>query len=69
MSDTFPDDADGEALRRVASTRGDLSRPMDIDFFVAVPSRAAGEAVVELAARSGYRAKLVPDEENDAWDC
>src|SRR5437899_266323 len=69
MSDTYPDDADGDALRRVASTDADIARSMDIDFFVAVPNRQAGEVVAQLAARQGYRTELVHDEENDAWDC
>jgi hypothetical protein len=30
---TYPDDADGDALRRIAAT-ADMSRPMDIDFFI-----------------------------------
>jgi hypothetical protein len=69
MSETYPDDADGDALRRVASTGADMSRPMEIDFVVAVPGREAGEAVAQIAARSGYRTELVHDEEDDAWDC
>jgi len=49
----LPDDADGNALRLVADSGVDLSRPMDIDFVVAVPDRQAGEAVARLAAVSG----------------
>ncbi len=40
----FPDDADGDALRRVAE-RSDMSKPMDIDFAVDVPSKRSGEEV------------------------
>ena|SRR5260370_13467950 len=69
MSETYPNDADGDALRRVASTGIDMSCPMDIDFFVTVPDREAGDAVAELATRTGYHTKLVHDEEDDAWDC
>jgi len=69
MSVTFPEDADGDALRRIASAGIDMSRPLEIDFFVAVPGREAGEAVARLAAHAGYRAELVRDEEDDAWDC
>ena len=65
----FPDDDDGDALRRVASNGADMSRPMSIDFFVAVPDREAGEAIVRVAMSSGYRAELVHDAEDDAWDC
>lgn len=69
MSDSYPDDADGDALRRVASTGADMSRPIVIDFFITVPDREAGEAVTQVVARFGYHAELVHDEEDDAWDC
>lgn len=39
---SFPNDADGDALRRVAE-RSDMSKPMDIDFAVEVPNQARGE--------------------------
>ena len=42
MADTFPNDADGDALRRVAE-RSDMSQPMDIDFAINVPNQARGE--------------------------
>jgi hypothetical protein len=42
---------------------------MDIDFFVTVPDRRAGEVVARLAELSGYRTEVVHDAEDDAWDC
>ena len=69
MNTPYPDDEDGEALRRVAALGADMSRPMEIDFFVAVPDREAGEAVARLASGLGYRVEVVHDEEDDAWDC
>ena len=69
MDEDYPDDADGDALRRVAATGADMSRPMEIEFFVAVPGREAGEAVARLVAAAGYRPELVHDEEDDRWDC
>jgi regulator of RNase E activity RraB len=70
----YPNDADGDALRRVAADGSDMSRPMEIDFAVAVPSQAAGERVAAEAKRLGFTVKLVPDaceEEPDAssWSC
>jgi hypothetical protein len=50
----FPDDADGDALRRVAE-RSDMSKPTDIDFAVDVPSKRSGEEVQRLAAQRGFR--------------
>ncbi len=69
MENHFPNDADGDALRRVAAMGVDMSEPMDIDFFVEVPSREAGERVADLAFRAGYLTILDHDEEDDAWTC
>jgi hypothetical protein len=69
MNEDYPGDADGDALRRVAALGADMSRAMEIEFFVAVRDHEAGEAVARLAALAGYRPELVHDEEDDAWDC
>jgi hypothetical protein len=69
INEDYPGDADGDALRRVAALGADMSRPMEIEFFVAVPDREAGEAFARLVAQVGFRPELVHDEEVDAWDC
>jgi hypothetical protein len=69
MGIQYPDNADGNALRRVASMGYDMTRLMEIDFFVAVPDQEAGLRVAELATGHGYRTEVVYDEEDDAWDC
>jgi hypothetical protein len=69
MEHNYPNDADGDALRRVASMGCDLTKPLDIDFFVDAPSQESGAQVAELAFRSGYRTTLDYDEEDDAWTC
>ena len=69
MSNGYPAGADGDALRRVESLGADMSRPMDIDFFVSVPDQLAGESVAQLASGLGYTTSVVHDEEDDAWDC
>jgi hypothetical protein len=65
----YPDDADGDALRRLASDGSDLSQPMDIDFAVAVPDEETGKAVVLLAAARGYRPAVSQDDETGEWTC
>jgi hypothetical protein len=65
----YPDDADGVALTRVAAMGSDMTKLMEIDFFVDVPSQEAGLQVVELATRFGYRTHLEYDEEDGAWTC
>ena len=65
----YPDDADGDALRRVERDGSDMTRPMEIDFAVAVPNEAAGLAVAKLAEGIGYRPSVARDEESGAWTC
>ena len=69
MSDQYPADADGDAIRRGVALGVDLSRPVDVDFVVDVPSRAAGERIKILVGRLGYRTVLDADDEDTAWTC
>jgi len=64
----FPDDADGDALRRHHEIGSDLSRPMTIDFTVDVPTDEAGRAVAQAAAGVGYRVEVVYDAGEEAGD-
>jgi hypothetical protein len=78
MKSIYPNDADGDALRRVVASGSDMSRPMRVEFFVAVPDQYTGESVVRLASDIGYAAELVQDEADEeqghseasgAWTC
>lgn len=69
MSMDFPPDADGDALRRLASAGSDLSRPMEIDFVVTVPDERAGTAVAQLAAARGFTPAVSQDEATSEWTC
>jgi regulator of RNase E activity RraB len=69
MSLDFPNDADGDALRRVAADGSDLSRPMSIDFTVAVPDAGAGLEVAVRAGALGYQTAVRQDEESREWTC
>src|SRR5262249_42863881 len=65
----FPNDADGDAMRRVIAGGSNLDRPMSIDFTVHVPD---GHVVQEVAVRAnqlGYVTKVSQDEEDWAWTC
>jgi hypothetical protein len=64
----FPDDADGDALRRVA-TDSDMDRPMAIDFMVAVPNELAGREIVVQVASAGFTAYVAQDDESGKWTC
>ena len=47
----------------------DLSRPMVIDFFVAVPNEKKGIKVKEIVEKYGFEAKLSLDKEENEWTC
>lgn len=59
----------GDVLSRVEADGSDMSRPMEIDFFVAVPSSQAGQIVASRAAELGFSATLECDRETNAWTC
>jgi len=65
---SFPNDADGDALRRVAE-RSDMSKPMDIDFAVDVPNQARGDELAQLAAQRGYSTTVECDAHSQRWTC
>jgi regulator of RNase E activity RraB len=70
MTDDFPDDADGGALRRVAADGSDMRKPMLIDFHVAVPDEDAAKALANVASQLGYRVSVYDSEEGPLpWTC
>jgi len=64
----YPNDSDGDALRRVAADGNDMSAPMPIDFPVVVPDEAQAKAFAAVAAAHAYRVELCPPEEGLEWD-
>jgi regulator of RNase E activity RraB len=73
MVTDYPDDSDGDALRRVAASGGDMSKPMDIDFQIAVSDEATAKRVADKAAELGYRTSIyvIDDYERSGypWTC
>jgi len=65
----IPNDATGDALRRLRDCGSNLSKPMEIDFFVAAPSRESGERISAEVTALGFQVSLEQDEESDAWTC
>jgi len=60
----YPDDADGDALRRVAANGADMSQPMVIEFTVDAPDEAVASAVTERVSTRGYIASIYRDDED-----
>jgi regulator of RNase E activity RraB len=69
MNPNYPNDADGDALRRVASRGSDMSRPIAIDFSIAVADEATGVRVASAARSAGYESKVWKDDESGNWTC
>lgn len=63
----YPDDADGRALRSVAA-KSDMTRPMDVDFSVVLPSEEASNELAVLAAARRYACQPTQTE-GGTWDC
>ncbi len=64
----YPNDADGEALRRIAADGSDMSEPMEIDVTVVVPDESSGRAIALLAAERGYTTSVDRDDDG-SWTC
>ncbi|MCG8435309.1 MAG: ribonuclease E inhibitor RraB [Gammaproteobacteria bacterium] len=43
MNETYPNDADGDALRRIAADGSDMTKPMEVDYHVAAPDQSASQ--------------------------
>jgi regulator of RNase E activity RraB len=66
----FPEDSDGDALRRVVRDGSDMAKPMFIDFHVAMPSQEAANRLADRARRLGYHASVFASEEcRLPWTC
>lgn len=65
----YPNDEDGQALEQIETQGSDMSLPMEIDFFIAVPSVEAGEAVSSAIRRLGFSPSVELDDETGQWTC
>jgi len=70
MSIQFPDDENGDVLRRMLESGDDLSLPREIDFTVVFPREREAAFFAEHFRKSGYKTKY---ERSDAvpdlpWD-
>jgi regulator of RNase E activity RraB len=57
-------------LRRIANDGSDMSKPMFVNFQVAVPDEAAATALAEVARKLGYRVGTYASPEcSMPWTC
>jgi hypothetical protein len=63
----YPDDADGDALRKVVEAGADMSSPMVIDFSVDAPDERIARIIAELASAHGFDPSISCDEDRGSW--
>lgn len=66
----FPDDEDGAVLAELAVQGIDLSKPLPIEYAVAVPSEESANSTAEALTKAGYEVEIdydegEPDEEDE----
>ena len=66
---SFPGNADGDALSRLAESGADMNSPMVIGFAIAIPDEPTGQAIALQAIEAGYTASVDQDSESSAWTC
>jgi regulator of RNase E activity RraB len=69
MFEDLPNDADGDALRRLLEDGSDLTQEMEIDFAMDIPDQEAGLAFAEIVRPLGYAAEVQKDDESNRWTC
>lgn len=69
MIPDYPNNADGDALRRVAADGSDMSKPMVIDFSVAIPDETSGNHVASATRSAGYDSYVSQDKDSGEWTC
>ena len=62
------DQATRAARRRLVDHGSDLSRPLEMDFFVAIPDEMSGETVAARASQLGFATRVVRDSSGE-WTC
>jgi hypothetical protein len=60
----YPDEDDGDALRRVTEHGADMSRPMKIEFSIDVPDEERARSLAERIAAPSYVPDTFADDES-----
>jgi len=58
MFTDFPNDDDGDVLRLVLRDGSDRTKPMFIDFHVAMPGDDSAKSLADVARKLGHRAEI-----------
>jgi len=66
MFTDYPDDADGDVLHEVAAAGADMSRPMEMEFAIAVPTVECARSLAERISSLGYSPRVYQDAEDNS---
>jgi regulator of RNase E activity RraB len=67
MSTSYPNDADGDALRNVVESGADMSSPMVIDFSVEVADESTARRVAAVVAARGFDPSISEADDSASW--
>lgn len=67
MPGSYPNDADGTALRNAEESGADMSLPMVIDFSVDVPDEHTARRVAEIVEAHGFDPSIYEDHDSGSW--
>ena len=65
----YPNDADGDALARIAADGVDMSQPLVIEFAVAVPDEPSAHAIEKALMKARYKTETYYDEGEPDKNC
>jgi hypothetical protein len=63
----YPNDADGDSLRKVVEAGADMSRPMTIDFSVDAPDERTARVIAELVSTQGFDPSISDNGVSGSW--
>lgn len=67
MKSHYPNDADGDVLRRLERSNSDMNAPMAIDFYSYVNSEKEAGYISDVARDIGYETRVDYDGELSEW--
>ena len=65
----FPNDEDGQVLKMLYKQGVDFKELQNVDFFIAVPDKKSGEAILIALKNDGFNCELAQDDETKEWTC
>ena len=63
----YPNDADGDTLRRIANDGVDMTKPLMVEFHVSVPDAEEAQKIERLIGNVGFCCKRNYDDIDNEW--